>query len=239
MYKAVKRSYVEKDRKEFSSESLSILKKAAYDVYFLLNRGYKVKTATTFIGNHYLLSERQRLFLSRSISSKADLKMRAEKELSVHKLEGQTVHVDGFNTIITLEVALSGSLLLRGQDNTIRDLAGLRGTYRIIDKTVYAIHYMLKALCNCNIEKAFIYLDAPVSNSGSLKKLILELSSQYEIEIQVDIRPDVDSTLEKLTHVITTDAIILNRCISWINLNAYIIQEELEKYWLVDVVSML
>ena len=49
------------------------------------------------------------------------------------------MHIDGFNTIITLEVALSGSLLLKCMDNTVRDPADLRGTYRLIDKTSQAI----------------------------------------------------------------------------------------------------
>ncbi|WP_080557320.1 DUF434 domain-containing protein [Ruminococcus albus] len=41
--------------------------KAAEEVYFLLNRGYPVTSTTRFIGDHYQLSERQRLALARTI----------------------------------------------------------------------------------------------------------------------------------------------------------------------------
>lgn len=51
-----------------------------------------------------------------------------EKECRADELQGRTVYIDGFNTIITLEIALCQSLLLQCMDGTIRDLAGLRGT---------------------------------------------------------------------------------------------------------------
>lgn len=46
------------------------------------------------------------------------------------------VYIDCFNTVISLEIAFSDSTLLLCMDGTIRDLAGLRGTYRLIDKDV-------------------------------------------------------------------------------------------------------
>lgn len=54
----------------------------------------------------------------------------------------ETVHIDGFNTVITLEVALSGSPVFYCRDGALRDLAGLRGTYRVIDKTQEAIELL-------------------------------------------------------------------------------------------------
>ena len=110
---------------EFGSKAAEKLNAAGQELVFLLNRGYDVKSASTFIGNHHLLSERQRLALARITSTKAALMERRRKELTQAPAE---LVFDGFNTIITLEVALSGSLLLAGMDGTIRDLDGLRGT---------------------------------------------------------------------------------------------------------------
>ena len=47
-------------------------------------------------------------------------------------ISGNEVNIDGFNIIITLEVLLCDSILFSCMDGTIRDLAALRGTYRII-----------------------------------------------------------------------------------------------------------
>ena len=74
--------------------------------------------------------------------------------------------LDGFNPVITLEVALSGSLLLAGMDGTIRNPAGLRGSYRIVDKTVRAVELLLDRLEALGVRDALFYLDQQVSNSG-------------------------------------------------------------------------
>ena len=135
----VRRGFVPTDEKEFGEKSLQKLREAQKDVFMLINRGYPIKSASTFVGNHYLLSERQRMAVVRSTSDSLAIQRRLEKEKI--SAEGETVYIDGFNIIITLEVALSHSTLLKCMDGTIRDLAGLRGTYKIIDKTgiVYAI----------------------------------------------------------------------------------------------------
>lgn len=106
-----KRGYVPEDEKQFTGTQLELLIKAAREVQFLLDRGYEIKPTTTFIGNHYMFSERQRLALARMVSPMERITERKSKELlqKEEKKLPKTVHIDGFNTIITLEVALSGS----------------------------------------------------------------------------------------------------------------------------------
>lgn len=239
MCKEVRRGFVEKDKKEFSEDNILKLKEAGKDIYYLLNRGYKTKSAATFVGNHYLLSERQRMLLARSLSSQKDLKLREEKRIPLDNLKGKTVHIDGFNTVITLEVALSQGLLVKCQDGTIRDLAGLRGTYHIIDKTKIVVNYILEALLEKGVKQVNIYLDAPVSNSGQLRSLILKSASDYKLDIIVHVISNVDSVLESLEYVITSDAIILNKCISWINLSDFVVANKMKNYWLLDITSDL
>ena len=143
-----RRGYVPEDEKQFTGKRLELLQKAADEVQFLLDRGYDVKPVTTFVGNHYLFSERQRLALARSVSAKEYIQKRVNKELLQTERGNlpETVHIDGFNTVITLEVALSGSPVFYCRDGTLRDLAGLRGTYRVIDKTQTAIELLLRQL---------------------------------------------------------------------------------------------
>lgn len=237
MSKVVKRGYSPDDEKEFGSKSVYKLKKAGEDLQYLLNQGYYIKGASTSVGNHYLLSERQRLAMVRAVSSEENIHRRKEKE--VEKIpEGCIVNIDGFNTIITLEVALSGSLLLKCMDGTIRDMAALRGTYRLIDKTDMAIMLIGQMLEKNQAAKAVFYLDAPVSNSGRLKQRIIELLGQFSFEVQAEVIHNVDSVLETMDNVITTDAIILDKCVSWINLNKRILEESFEDYPYVDFNSL-
>lgn len=225
----VKRGYSPDDEKEFGIKSLDKLLKAGRDLLYLLNQGYNIKGASTFVGNHYLLSERQRLALVRAVSPDESIEQRMDKEIK-GTLQDAVVSIDGFNTIITLEVALSDSLLLRCMDGTIRDLAGLRGTYRLIDKTDSAIMLIGRALEKKKISKAVFYLDAPVSNSGRLKQRIIELLAQFSFEVQIEVINNVDVVLQTLDNVITSDAIILDKCVSWINLNAEILDEYNKDY---------
>lgn len=229
----VKRGYSPNDQKEFGNQSIEKLYKAGKDLQYLLNQKYNIKGASTFVGNHYLLSERQRLALVRAISADESIRIRRDKEIR-NIPNDSTVNIDGFNTIITLEVALSESLLVKCTDGTIRDLAALRGTYRLIDKTETAIILIGKSLEKNNVGKAVFYLDAPVSNSGRLKQRIMELLSQFSFEVQVEVIHNVDAVLEKLDNVITSDAIILDRCVSWINLNKKIIEENMGDYPYID-----
>lgn len=230
MSKQVRRGFVPTDERDFHIRNLEKLRKASEEVYFLLNRGYAVKPATTFVGNHYLLSERQRLALARTVSTREKIQLRQQKELSDTDLAGKIVHIDGFNTIITLEIAFSDSMLFECMDGTIRDLAGLRGTYRLVDKTDTAIQAISETLSELKIQKAVFYLDAPVSNSGRLKERIAELMQNVPFELDIRIENAVDYLLKQESPVITADAIILDECECWYNLTRKIIRKYLGDY---------
>ncbi len=223
----VRRGYEPKDAVEFGPKALQKLNAAAQELVFLMNRGYDTKTASTFIGNHHLLSERQRLALARIVSAREALKTREEKRLASPP---ESLVLDGFNTIITLEVALSGSLLLEGMDGTIRDLAGLRGSYRIVDKTVRAVELLLNRLDTLGVQEALFFLDRQVSNSGRLRALLLE--SEHAVRVQVELHPGVDGQLSRMKNVVTTDAIILDKCESWYNLNRDLIAQAVPDAWI-------
>ena len=232
--KEVRRGYSPKDHLEFGKSEQEKMKRAAEEIYYFLNRGYDIKSCTTYVGNHHLLSERQRLALLRSMVPGVLLDERMRKEIP-QNTSMDKVYIDGFNTIITLEVAFSKCLLVQGMDTAIRDLAGLRGTYRIVDKTKMAIDGILNALDRLKVREAVFYLDRPVSNSGRLKQYILQLSEEYNTGVQVEVINDVDRTLYDREGVITSDAVILDKSRSWYNLNRFIIQDSLPEAWIYDV----
>ncbi|QHQ62104.1 DUF434 domain-containing protein [Anaerocolumna sedimenticola] len=228
------RGSVPTDTKEFSQDSYVILLQAQKDIFYLLERGYPIKSASTFVGNHYLLSERQRLALVRATSTYKIINERKNKE-NTDIIQSQKVYIDGLNLIITLEVALSGSILISCMDGTIRDLAGLRGTYRLIDKTDIAIRLIGEKLEKLHIDTACFYLDSPVSNTGRLKQRIAELLEPYHFEVEINLVNNADINLENKSNIITSDSIVLNKCISWINLAAEIIRESIPNPFLIDL----
>ena len=228
----VKRGYMPSDDKEFIDQ-IEKLREAGEELYYLINRGYQIKPASTFVGNHHLLSERQRLALVRSISPKGSIEERVAKE--VHELKDSVVYIDTFNTVITLEIAFSGSTLLSCMDGTIRDLAGLRGTYRIIDKTDLAVEAIRKVLEAEGVKEAHFLIDAPISNSGRLSSKIEDMFEKSPVEAVCEVINDVDKNLYDRERVITSDAIILDNCRSWYNLTGKAIRTEMGEYSFVRI----
>lgn len=211
-----KRGYLPKDEIYFSQKALATMQTAARHIRYLLNEEYDLKSVTTFVGNHYSFCERQRLALMRGVASDEQLKNRLAKKRN--SVSGGEVWIDGFNTIITLEVMLSASLLFDCMDGTIRDLAALRGSYRIIPETGAAIELLLSTLAELQADAVHILLDKPVSNSGRLKSLIAELGENFSFSLDIQLLDEVDKTLWAKENVITSDSIILDHCQSWFNL---------------------
>ncbi len=213
-----KRGFVPEDERNFSPEAVETMKKASRHILYLINEGYDLKSAATFTGNHFLLSERQRMAIMRSIGRSDRIRERVSGKIPLKALSGKEVWIDGFNTIITLEVMLCDSVLLECMDTCVRDLAALRGTYRLIPETDEAVFMMLSLLQEAGISRANILLDAPVSNSGRLKSRIAELGEGLAMDLNIEVINDVDRALYDKDLVITSDAIILDHCGSWTGL---------------------
>ncbi|HBC32174.1 MAG TPA: DUF434 domain-containing protein [Clostridiales bacterium] len=233
--KNVKRGFDPDDVKIFSNESIEELKIAQEEIQWLLDRGYKIKQIIEFTGNHYLLSARARTALQRTTSSTADYEKRRSTMLPFGCAKDGCLNIDGFNLIITLEVAMSGSPILLGKDGVFRDLAGLRGTYRLIDKTDTALNLIGKTLQELHVPIVKFYLDSPVSNSGRLKSKILECSGQWGMPVEVELIPNVDAVLAGKERIVTGDSIILDECKSWFNLSRKIIKDHIQDAWMIDL----
>jgi len=215
-----KRGYLPEDERNFAPEAIRTMQKASCHVRYLINEGYNLKQASTFVGNHFLLSERQRLAIMRSLATDEQLAGRRNRQVQITDLGEKEVWIDGFNTIITLEVMFSEGILFECMDGTIRDLAALRGTYRLIPETSEAVRMMLHILQEARISKATILLDEPVSNSGRLKALIADIGEEFGFRLDIQILRDVDRSLYGRENVITSDSVVMDHCVSWVNLAA-------------------
>lgn len=236
--KCTRRGFNNEDLTSFSETRITTLNKASEEICFMLDRGYDSKSLVTFIGNHYQLTARQRLALQRSCCSTIEFKTRISKLidnnfLCLNKYD-RLINIDGFNTIITLEVALSNGTLLQCRDTSIKDLAGLRGTYKLIDKTSKAIQLIASALKDLNFNEAEFYLDEPISNSINLKLAIIDIFNKVNMPVKVHVVPNPDNILKNMDYVATSDSIILDNCISWVNLTSYIIDKYISNISLIS-----
>lgn len=230
-----RRGFDRADRDDFTGSALLRLNAAREELKWLLDRGYSVDTAATFVGNHHSLTARQRNAMKRSTARENDLKLRLGKIAYPSEIKGKDILIDGFNIIITLETALSGSLLLLCSDGVLRDLAGLRGTYHLIPQTDTAVSLLLEALVGLEAASATIFLESQVSNSGRLRARILELSSTFPIKVDVLLVDDADKALEGRERIITGDSILLDSCVSWVNAVADIVINKVPEPFIADL----
>lgn len=229
-----RRGYQPEDERFFSPSSMAFLRKVQSEFQWLLDHDYPIDSSLAFVGNRYRLSARQRIAMKRASATSVQYMHRADKRLDYDCVRDGCLHIDGFNLIIPLEVALSGSLLILGKDDVIRDLAGLRGTYRIIDKTQTALDLIGRTLVEYEAPELKFYLDAPVSNSGRLRQKILETAEQWGIPTEVLLVPNADKVIGGMERVVTGDSIILDSCISWFNLTKKIVDDYIPDAWIVE-----
>lgn len=111
-------------------------------------------------------------------------------------------------------------------------------SYRLIDKTKPAILSIRKVLETEKVKTAHFLIDAPVSNSGRLKAQIADLFSDSTVETHFSVIKDVDRSLYGRDNVITSDAVILDHCMSWFNLVKHAIDLEIAGYPYVQIVRV-
>ena len=226
------------DEKLFAPKAIDNLRFAVADFSLLLTKGYAAKSALKLVGDKFSLTERQRLAVMRSACSDRQLASRSEHRIEAKNLAGQSVAVDGYNVLITVEAAMSGGVIFAGRDGCFRALASIHGTYRKVTETIPAVRMIAEFLQEIAASKVLWLLDSPVSNSGRLKTLIGELADQnnWDWEIQLLLSPDAELKKTDLI-VATSDSVILDGCRRWVNLAAEIITQKLPYATVIDLGS--
>ena len=64
-----------------------------------------------------------------------------------------------------------------------------------------------------------------------LRALLLDKAEGRSVGVRVELHPSVDGVLSRMENVVTADAIILDKCDSWYNLNRGLIEEAIPEAW--------
>ena len=219
------------DLRLFDRSQLKRMRPAAEEIVWLLGRGYPLATAVDVVGNHHQLEARQRLALGRALCSPEQRERRLARALERTAARGRTLLVDGFNLIISVEVALSGGLVLDCSDGTVRDLAGLRGSYHPVAETDGALELIGRELASIGPTRVRFFLDAPVSNSGRLRARIEAQARGWPFAVDAEVVPNPDAILSRADNAVTADSTVLDRCGSWLNLGRFILDRHLPAAW--------
>ena len=212
------------------------LRSAVCDYSLLLGRGYAGKSSLKLVGDRFALTSRQRMAVMRCGCGDDVLSKRVSKQVKAENLSGESILLDGYNVITTIESAMAGGVILLARDGCFRDIAGMHGTYRKVDETIPAVKLIGQFLAEASVSFCQWYLDSPVSNSGRLRGLILEIADKSDWPWQVELVYSPDGILARATETIATaDGEILNRCQRWHNLAREIIEKYISEANIVDL----
>jgi hypothetical protein len=219
------------DLRLFDRTQLRRMRGPAEEIVWLLGRGYPLAGAVDFVGNHHQLEARQRLALQRALCSPEQRRKRSARAIERTDARGRTLLIDGFNLIITVEVAISGGLVLDCSDGTVRDLAGLGGSYHPVAETDEALELVGRELAALAPARARFFLDAPVSNSGRLRARVEDRAKKWPFPVDAEVVPNPDAILARADNAVTSDSTVLDRCGSWLNLARFIVDRHVPSAW--------
>ena len=148
--------------------------------------------------------------------------------MDVGRLAGRAVWLDGYNVLTTIEVALGGGVILAACDRTYRDIASMHGTYRKVAETLPALELLGRMTAVCGASTWRWYLDRPVSNSGRLRRIMMDLAAERGWPWQVELVQNPDVILAATAEIIVSaDSVVLDRCQQWFNLAREVIDRHI------------
>ncbi len=193
------------------------LENATSDLKFLLNRDYNKKVALNFVGNHYLLDKEERNYLQRKVYSTKDSEDRKSKIISLSKIKGKNLYIDGYNVLITVEsICSNDESIVVCEDGVFRDVNAVFGKYKCNENTENAINSVLALVRIYKPKYVQVFFDNQVSKSGELAKLTKKIMEKQRIIGSASTAPNVDYQLINLSHetcgvVATSDSVIMDK----------------------------
>ena len=168
------------------------LREAVNDLSWLLTRGYAGNSGLKIVGDRYALAARQRQAVARCACSENEKSYRASTRISEAEVHGKELLIDGFNLLTTVEAALGGGVILHARDGCTRDMASVHGSYRHVQETRPALLMIGECARILGVKAATWYLDRPISNSGRLRGLILDLAQdqKWAWDVELVFNPD-------------------------------------------------
>lgn len=225
------------DEQLFAEAAIPALRKATDDLCWLLSRDYAAPSSVKLVGDRYALLTRQRIAVTRCACSDEAKTARRSRQFEPSQLQGGELWIDGYNVLTTVEAALAGGVVLHARDECFRDMASMHGSYRKVAETIPAIELIGGVIAESGIQRCRWLLDRPVSNSGRLKAILLDVAGRAGWNWNVELVQNPDHDLAECGELIATaDSAILDRCIRWWNL-ARCVVARIPDAWIVGLAT--
>lgn len=203
---------------------MSNIKIAVEDYRYLKNREFPDKASLKLVGDRYRLSRIERNCLFRGVVSVSESERRKTKLVRADDVKGQALGIDWYNVVITVESYLKGLPVFLSDDGIIRDATGVHGTYRSGEVTERAMPAVLDSITALEPQRVDVYLDAPVSFSGSMAaELRGKIADRSHWDVTVCRSPDY--VLKSYRGIVaSSDSIIIDRAERIMDLPRFVLE---------------
>ena len=209
---------------------------ATADLCWLLTRGYASTGAAKLVGDRFQLAARQRIAVVRAACSDSALAGRTARRLARDALRGRPLALDGYNVLTTVEAALAGGVILAARDGAYRDMASMHGSFRRVAETQPALDLIGRTAEGLGAAECHWYLDRPVSNSGRLRALMVDVATEAGWRWTVELVNSPDAVLRQTSlAVATADSAVLDRCAGWFNLARETVARFVPGAWVLEL----
>ena len=184
----------------------------ALDEYrYLREKGYPEKASLKLVGDRRRLSRLERNTLFRGVIQESTAFARKSKLLAPVALKGQSLGIDWYNVLITVEGFLRGFPLFISDDGVTRDSSAVHGSYRRAAVTDRAFASILQALRYLALERLDVFLDSPIAFSAIMASEIREALAPLGIPFLVTLERTADYPLKSYGGVVaSSDSVILD-----------------------------
>ncbi|WXG42717.1 MAG: DUF434 domain-containing protein [Promethearchaeati archaeon SRVP18_Atabeyarchaeia-1] len=188
------------------------LVEAARDLRYLLSRGYSREASVRFVATGHGVTLGERYILMRAVYDDAEAEKRRRKLVSLDEIRGETVSIDGYNLLITVESMLAKKLLVQCDDNITRDVSGVFGKHKITTVTTQALSLILRKLKDHAPKEVRFTYDKQVSKSGELASQTRMMMAEFELKgtATTALKTDI-ATLESGGVTVSSDSVVVDR----------------------------
>jgi len=191
--------------------SIEDFQSAYFDYRYLREKGFPEKASIKLVGDRYRLTRTERNSLFRGVIVDSIAEARIRKIIHPPEVSGQSLGVDWYNVLITIESYLRGVPLFIADDGILRDSSATHGSYRRTAATERAFPVIVDTFASLRPGRVDVFLYSPIAFSGMMAEEIRGRLEGLPFSAAVALARSADYPLKSYEGVVaSSDSVILD-----------------------------
>jgi len=178
---------------------------------YLLDHGYPGKASLKLVADRHRLTRIERNCLFRGVVATAAASKRRAKLVDRKQVTGESLGIDWYNVLITVESYLRGQPVFVCEDGSLRDSSGVHGSFRVTAVTERACDEIIAHVLSLGASRIDVFVDTPVAFSAVMAAEVRERFDAASCPTAVELAHSADYLLKSYSGIVaTSDSVILD-----------------------------